>query len=499
MRYRVLMPPYPPQAMRHLSAPVGAGQLADADCVGESGSPTCGDLVRIALRIGGGRVREARFMAFGCGASQAAASAACERLTGADLWQALRLSADMLDADLGGLGPVRRHGAETAADAVARALEAWYSPRLGRVGLPLDGNRVAVAMSGGVDSAVAAMLARDQGHQVVGVTMRLWHDPAAAAAERSCCSPETVRQARATAHGLGLAHLTLDVAETFRAGVVESFIAGYRDGVTPNPCVTCNGSVRFRILSQAAALMGARGLATGHYARATRGADGRVLVGRAADPNKDQSYMLAMLDHDIRQRLMFPLGELTKDRVREMARRANLGAADAVESQEVCFVGQGGHVPFLERAGLRRARGQIVDEHGCVLGEHEGYWRFTVGQRRGLGVSAGSEPLYVLGTDATRNLVRVGPRQALGVARLRLEPARLHGELDDLPLEVRVRYRGRPLRGRASLEGGGLRVDLIDSADGVAPGQTAALYRDGSLVAAGTIAHAPRLGNDLEE
>lgn len=484
--------------MRHLAQPVGAGALDHADAVGESGSASCGDLVRIGLRIEAGRVRDARFMAFGCGAAQAAASAACERLTGATLDRALLLSADQLDADLGDLGPVRRHGADTAADAVARALEAWYSARLGHPGLPLAPGRVAVAMSGGVDSAVAALLLRDAGLDVVGVTMRLWHDPAAAAAERSCCSPETVRLARRTAHRLGIPHLTLDVAEPFRAGVVEEFVEGYRSGRTPNPCVTCNGRVRFRILAQAAALLGAHGLATGHYARITTGPGGRRLVGRARDERKDQSYMLSMLDESVRARLHFPLGEYTKAEVRLRARDAALDAAEAVESQEVCFVGQGGHVPFLERAGVAPREGDIVDEAGRRLGAHRGYWRYTVGQRRGLGVS-GAEPLYVLATDREANTVTVGPRERLEVDRLTLAPARVHGDLEGEPLEVRVRYRGRPLRGEARPDGaGGLHVELLDSADGVAPGQTAALYRDGSLVAAGTIAVAPRR-RDREE
>lgn len=492
------MPPYTPQAMRHLTHPVGAGAMDRPDAEGESGSASCGDVVRIALRIAGGRVREARFLAFGCGAAQAAASAACARLTGATLADALRLSEDDLDADLGGLGPVRRHGASTAVDAVARALEAWYSARLGETGLPLDAGRVAVAMSGGVDSAVAAMLLRDAGHDVVGVTMRLWHDPAAAAAERSCCSPETVRLARRTAHRLGIPHLTLDVADAFRAGVVEEFVEGYRAGRTPNPCVTCNGRVRFRILAQAAALLGAHGLATGHYARIVPDGRGRRLIARARDEDKDQSYMLAMLEPSVRDRLHFPLGALTKAEVRERARAAALEAAEAVESQEVCFVGAGGHVPFLERAGIPAQRGDIVDESGRRLGGHDGYWRFTVGQRRGLGV-AGGTPLYVLATDRETNTVTVGPRERLEVDRLTLAPVRVHGELGAEPLEVRVRYRGRPLRGQAWPDGsGGLQVELLDPADGVATGQTAALYRNGSLVAAGTIAAAPRR-RDREE
>ena len=469
------------------------------DALGESGSASCGDLVRIALRVEDGRIRDARFLAFGCGAATAAASAACGRLRGAPLDDALTLSPDVLDADLGGLDADRCHGPELVADAVARALEGWYSARLGDPGLPLQPDRVAVAMSGGVDSAVAAMLLRDAGREVVGVTMRLWHDPGAAAAERSCCSPETVRLARASAHALGLPHLTIDAAEAFRRGVVEDFVAGYRAGRTPNPCVSCNGRVRFQILSEAAALVGAGLLATGHYARIARGPAGEPVVARAADADKDQSYMLAMLGPETRDRLRFPLGELRKVDVRAMARAAALPAADAVESQEVCFVGEGGYVGFLERhAGLAPRPGPILDQGGRRVGTHDGYWRYTVGQRRGIGV-AGDAPLYVLGTDASANAVTVGPREALATSELRLRDVRVHGDLGDAPLEVRVRYRGRALRGRLRATGDGpLRVSLLDAADGVAPGQTAALYRDGRLVAAGTIAER-RTASDREE
>ena len=458
-----------------------AGELTGADAVGESGSAGCGDVVRVQLAISGGTVRAARFLAFGCGAATASANLACEQLTGASMPEALSLSAEWLDTELGGLGVDRRHGPELVADAVARALESWYSRRLGDVGLPLARNQVAVAMSGGVDSAVAAQLLREAGHEVVGVTMRLWHDPGAAAAERSCCSPETVQMARRTAHGLGIPHLTIDAAEAFRRGVVERFIQGYAAGRTPNPCVTCNGEVRFAVLAQAAALLGARGLATGHYARVQDGT-----IARAADTDKDQSYMLAMLSRATIDRLVFPLGELRKGEVREIAHTAKLPAADAVESQEVCFVGVGGYVPFLERAGMAPTPGPIVDEDGADIGTHDGYWRYTVGQRRGVGISADG-PRYVLGTDAATNTVIVGPRELLATHELRLQPFTLNESVDGAHLEVRVRYRGKALRGQARPTADGLRVTLEDPADGVAPGQTAALYRDGRLVGAGVI------------
>jgi len=468
--------------MRHLAAPVGAGGLTRPDATGASGSVACGDAVEMELVIGGGVVRDAGFRAFGCGAATASASAACEAIIGRGVLNALRLSADDIDRALGGLGEERRHGPELVADAVARALERWHSDRLGTVGVPLARERVAVAMSGGVDSAVAAHLLVEAGFDVVGVTMRLWHDPGAAAAERSCCSPETVQLARRTAHVLGIPHLTIDAADAFRRGVVESFISGYRAGVTPNPCVTCNGSVRFAVLSQAAALLGARRLATGHYARIERG-----VIARAADGGKDQSYMLSRLDTRTLARLELPLGGLTKPQVREIARGLDLPAAEAVESQEVCFVGVGGYVPFLERvADMRPATGPIVDIDGNVLGSHDGHWRYTVGQRRGIGI-ASAAPLYVIATDASTNTVVVGERDRLNVRDLILSDVVTHEPLRDDALEVRVRYRGVALGGTATPTPDGLRVRLDETAAGVAPGQTAALYRDGRLIAAGTI------------
>jgi tRNA-specific 2-thiouridylase len=313
--------------------------------------------------------------------------------------------------------------------------------------------------------------------------MRLWHDPGAAAAERSCCSPETVQLARASAHALGIPHVVIDAAERFRRGVVEDFVAGYAAGRTPNPCVTCNGRVRFTILAEAAALLGARWLATGHYARLEAGGG----LAAAADAAKDQSYMLSMLPAPLLGRLIFPLGELPKARVRALARDAELPAADAVESQEVCFVGADGYPAFLERtADLAPRPGAILDPDGRRIGTHQGYWRFTVGQRRGLGV-ASPEPLYVLRTDAEANAVWVGPRGLLSTRELRLDPAIVRGVVGEEALEVRVRYRGRPVPGLAEETPEGLRVTLLEPADGVAPGQTAALYRDGRLVAAGTI------------
>ena len=481
------MPPYPPEVMRHLASPVGAGGIPRPDAVGEAGGEACGDVARLELSIAGGVITRAGFRVRGCGATTAAASAACTALHGASLDDALRISASSLDAALGGLGTERRHGAEIVADAVAGALEQWFGTQLGDPGIPLRPDRVAVAMSGGVDSAVAALILAEQGFDVVGVTMRLWHDPGAARAERSCCAPETVRLARETCAAIGIPHLTIDAAERFRREVVEEFARGYAEGRTPNPCITCNGEVRFRILAEAAALLGAGRMATGHYAQV---GEAPVAIARAVDPSKDQSYMLARLDAHTLARLVLPLGGLTKDEVREVASARGLPAADAVESQDVCFVGQGGYGPFLERhSGLAPRSGEIVDEMGNVLGAHQGFWRFTVGQRRGIGVAA-PEPLYVIATDAGSNRVVVGPRASLGRQVIDLEDVVAHSAPDHA-LDVRIRHHGRPLRGHLVLTGHATgQVVLEDVAEAVAPGQTAALYDEGRLVAAGTIAHA---------
>ena len=500
------MPPYPTQAMRHLGSPVGAGGLARADATGEAGAEACGDVAIIEITVSDGMVTDAGFRVRGCGATTAAASAACERLRGASMDDAMRVSATSLDADLGGLGPERRHGVDVVADAVTNAIEHWHTDRLvpppgsdPHGGQSLCQKRVAVAMSGGVDSAVAAMLLVDQGFEVVGVTMRLWHDPGAARAERSCCAPETVRLARETCAVLGIPHLVIDASERFRAEVVEDFIAGYRAGLTPNPCITCNGEVRFRILDEAAVLVGATLLSTGHYARVAQMDDGTRVLAAAADTTKDQSYMLARLRPEVLSRLLLPLGDLQKDHVRALAAEGGLPAADAVESQDVCFVGVGGYAPFLERnAGMTAQPGEIVDLGGRTVGSHDGHWRYTVGQRKGLGIAA-TEPMYVVSTDAAANRVVVGTRADLAARVIQIDDLVVHST-PDRTLDVRIRHHGRPLRGRIVMTGAHSgEVVLEDVAEAVAPGQTAALYDEGRLVAAGRITRAPARENSTEE
>ena len=363
-------------------------------------------------------------------------------------------------------------GDTLAVDALANALGHVFRARP-------SSTRVAVAMSGGVDSAVALLRA---GRDAIGVTLRLWIDPAAPDSDRACCSPEAVVAARRTCHARGLPHVTLDLREQFRRAVVAPFVAGYARGETPNPCIRCNGSFRFAELLAFAERAGASRLATGHYARIVE-RRGRRLLARAADEAKDQSYMLARLDPRFLDRVWFPLGEQSKDETRDEAARAGLAVARRAESQEACFLGGDDYRRFLERHGLRPEPGEIVDEGGLKLGEHDGYWRFTAGQRRGLGVSAG-EPLYAIRTDAATNTVVVGRRAALAVETISAR-GRLYVPVKRA--DVKWRYRSPAAPAEVEPAARGFAAHLDAPAYGVAPGQAAVLYDGDAVVGAGSI------------
>jgi tRNA-uridine 2-sulfurtransferase len=318
----------------------------------------------------------------------------------------------------------------------------------------------------------------------VAVTLELWADDANDA-EASCCSAHAVRVARSLAHGMGMPHFTLDLRAEFRAGVVEPWMAGHEAGETPNPCVGCNGHVRLDAMLAFADALGAGVLATGHYARVSE--DG--LLRSAADPAKDQAYMLCALSPSTLSRMRFPLGELTKPEVRALAAEAGLPVASKADSMDLCFLAGTGRSAFLARHGGARERpGEIVDRGGRVLGRHRGHHGFTVGQRKGIGIAA-TEPLYVLATDARTNRVTVGARAELATREVAVRGALLHrpgAEVD----RVRLRYRSNPLPCTVAEEGRGrLTLHLGEPADGgVAPGQTACLYAGDVVVGYGTIA-----------
>jgi tRNA-specific 2-thiouridylase len=395
-----------------------------------------------------------------------------DRIVGAD--------AEGLDRPLEGLTLLEAAavcGEELTVDALANAIGPVFRAER-------DRDRVAVAMSGGVDSAVALLRA---GPKAIGVTLRLWIDPEAPDTERACCSPESVLAARRACHSLGLPHVTIDAREEFLRSIVEPFVRGYSRGETPNPCISCNGFFRFGRLLAFTKRAGAGRLATGHYARIVRHR-GRRLLARGADAAKDQSYMLARLDPRVLDRIWFPLGEQTKADTRAQAAQAGLAAAGRTESQEACFLGGDDYRSFLERRGLSATPGEIVDEHGAVVGAHPGFWGFTPGQRKGLGIATGT-PLYAVKTVAERNQVVVGPRESLA-RRTVCANGTLFVDVERA--DVKLRYRSPAVCGSVEPLARGFRVRLDEPVHGVATGQGAVLYEGDVVVGAGRVTSSRR-------
>ncbi len=492
----------------HLQRPHGRGHTPAGAHTGAAGGAACGDLIRVSLVLDPhGRLTDAGFDAAGCGAAIAAGSAAVALLRDSTLLQAARIGPEQIAAELGGLSAPKRHAAELAADALHRALGAAARAQASLANTPA---RTLVAMSGGVDSAVAALLVRDAGREAIGVTLELWADPANDAS-LSCCSAEAVRSARSLAHELGLAHLSIDLRAEFRAGVVEPWLGQHAAGLTPNPCVRCNGFVRLDAMLELATRLGAQTLATGHYARVhhapgREGAQPRPDIGElpgerdrdgpllriAADMDKDQSYALAALSAESLARLRFPLGALTKPEVRALARRAGLAVAHRHDSQDLCFLAGTTQRDFLARhAQLGRRPGPVLDAAGARLGSHDGLHTVTVGQRRGLGIAAG-RPLYVLATDPAANAITVGPRAGLLTRTVAIRDLVLRRPAPRVDA-VKLRYRGRRLACRMPerLPAGAhaaTSVELLQPAERTAPGQIACLYAGELVVGHGTIA-----------
>lgn len=373
----------------------------------------------------------------------------------------------------------------------ARALLARYD-----VG-PVDGDgqTIVVAMSGGVDSAVTALVLRERGYHVVGVNMRLYNPPDEQGFINPCCSIDAMEDARATCQRIDVPFYAMNMAKEFEAGVIDRFVSEYASGRTPNPCLECNRHVKFHHLIGKARMLGATGLATGHYARIERDDAGVYHLLRAVDERKDQSYVLHTLDQGQLAYLRFPLGRLHKTEVRELARGFGLPVADKPESQDICFVASGQHAGFVARrlgdeAERMTTPGPIVDGDGNVLGEHRGLLHYTVGQRKGLGIAA-REPLFVLRLDPRRNLLVVGPRSELATSSIVADGVSFtSGDWPDTPFDCQivVRYRGAAYPATVEPgQPGAVVVRTTGLAGAVAPGQAIVFYRGDEVLGGGTI------------
>ncbi len=353
--------------------------------------------------------------------------------------------------------------------------------------------RVVVGMSGGVDSSATAALLLEQGYDVVGVTLKLWPQDCVSRAEDKCCGPQAVTDARAVCHKLGIPYYLIDEAAEFQTRVIQYFADEYKAGRTPNPCVMCNQNLKFGRLLSRANQLGAQYIATGHFARVEKSPDGRrTLLKRGRDQRKDQSYFLFSLRQDQLSRAMFPLGEKTKSDTREVARHCHLKTADKEESMEICFVPDNDYGRFLQQANLaEKHRGEIVDLRGKVLGHHDGIEFYTIGQRKGLGISSPA-PLYVVELDAETNRVIVGDDAALD--RDEFIADRCNWIPFDTPpatfeASVKIRYSHPGTAATVTPRSGGrARVKLHAPQRALTPGQAAVFYQDDLVLGGGWIA-----------
>lgn len=350
--------------------------------------------------------------------------------------------------------------------------------------------KVVVAMSGGVDSSVAAALLKEQGYDVIGMMMRLWSEPGKEETNR-CCTPDSMAQARRVAAILDIPFYVIDAKDVFRETVVEYFLEGYARGETPNPCLVCNRKIRWTFLLDHALTLGAEYMATGHYVRVRRNENGKSELLRAVDRSKDQSYVLHVLGQDKLKHALFPVGDYPKAEIRSIAEKHGLPTASRKDSQDLCFLAGEDYRNFLQRnASEMLLPGSIVNSEGVALGEHTGLANYTIGQRKGLGL-ASPVPLYVLGKNATDNTLMVGTQEQLGSTELTARDVNwVSGEAPTEPFraEVKIRYTAKEAEATVTpLEGNRVQVRFDAPQRDVTAGQAAVFYRGDLLIGGGLI------------
>lgn len=465
--------------------------IGDPDGVGIAGGEECKDRITVFIKLSQG-VIDVNFQAEGCPLSVAGASAVCEMASGKDIFFAARLKEDdvatLLDfspddydeARCLSLGLVALRGAiENFMGRRSRAGKSLY---------PARDRRVAVAMSGGVDSSVAALILKEQGFEVFGLTARLLTEEVEVPSR--CCSPSEIADARNVCESLEIPHFTVDLSNEFKSLVIDPFCADYLDGKTPNPCVECNGKIRFGPLLDVALSLGAERLATGHYVRIER-LGNKYRIKRASDTAKDQSYLFWQADQKVLAQLLAPLGGLSKNEVRSIARKANLPTANKEESQEICFIPDDDYRSFLlKNTDYIPVPGPLVDKDGKEIGKHKGYAFYTVGQRKGLGI-AYDHPLYVTKIDPEKNTLEVGARNELDRKVILATKVNYINGLPEPLSNIRAmtRYRSRLITAsEISADSRSIELHFQEETGPISPGQSLVLFEEDKLIGGGIIA-----------
>lgn len=467
--------------LKQFHEPKNVGQVSDV--VGEAGG-ACGDLVHIYLKVNDGLIEQASFLAKGCPAAIASATAVTQMVEGVNLLAAAKITGKEVQRWLKDLPPERLPCANLAALALARAIENYCSFKT--FALRPATKRVIVGLSGGVDSSTTAYLLKNSGYDVVGTTVKVFASDASA--NKSCCQPRDIDDARLVCAQLNIPHVIVDMRQQFKEAVIERFCHLYLEGKTPNPCVDCNRFLRFKHLMTFAFKLGASKLATGHYVRLIKD-KGQIQVYRAYDKSKDQSYLFWSATQEVLKNYLTPLGELTKREVRQVAEELKLPVAHKQESQDICFIPEGNYRSFMQKyLDLKPKVGVIVNPKGEILGQHQGFYNYTIGQRKGLNLSHAA-PLYVLELEPKENKVVVGSKEQLLKKTFTISNFNfIAGKAPErFKAEVMLRYNSPLYEVKVALLTSSKAVVTFKNPAGpVSPGQSAVFY-DGDLLLGGGI------------
>lgn len=468
--------------LHHFYKPKNIGQISNI--VGEAGG-SCGDFIKIFLKVANGIIKQASFLATGCPAAIASATAVTQMVANKHLFTAAKISSKDVQNWLKDLPPERLACANLAVLALAKAIENYCS--FNNFTFEQRAHRVLVGLSGGVDSATTAFLLKDKGFEVLGVTAKVFD--CKDQNSKSCCRPKDIEDARQVCQRLNIPHIVLDLQPQFKKEVIDRFCQLYLDGKTPNPCIDCNRFFRFQHLRQFAFKLGSSKMATGHYVRLVKNGK-KVVVHRAVDKSKDQSYLFWAASQEILQNYLTPLGELTKKEVRLLATDLKLPVAAKQDSQDICFIPEGNYRHFLQQyLGLKPKYGLIVDVEGNVLGQHQGFYNYTVGQRKGLNLSHPT-PLYVLRVEPKKNLVVVGRKEELWQKQFKVTNVNFIAGTppNEFKAEVMLRYNAPLVTAKVKLlnETDAL-VQFTSPTGPVSPGQSAVFYDSDLLLGGGLI------------